>query len=76
MNATICYLGDDHLSGAAAYLAGVMAHCGLPVDRVDSSDAPPAVRRTRSELSETGSAWRRPTQPSDGAMPWNPIWWL
>jgi len=41
MNPAICYLGDDHLGGAAAYLTGVLAHYGMPVDRVDGADAPP-----------------------------------
>ena len=38
----ICYLGDDHLGGAAAYLAGVMTHYGLPYDYVPSNESPPA----------------------------------
>ena len=37
----ICYLGDDKLTGAAAYLAGVMAHYGLPFDHVGSAERPP-----------------------------------
>lgn len=36
----VCYLGDDHLGGAAAYLSGVMAHHGLAFDRVDSAASP------------------------------------
>ncbi|MBQ2822488.1 MAG: hypothetical protein IJD43_13865 [Thermoguttaceae bacterium] len=36
----VCYLGDDSVLGAAAYLAGIMAHFGIPFDRVDSPDAP------------------------------------
>jgi len=36
----ICYLGDDTLQGAAAYLAGVMAHFGLPYDHVASPESP------------------------------------
>lgn len=41
MTARICYLGDDHLGGAAAYLAGVMGHYGLAFDHVDSTRPPP-----------------------------------
>ena len=37
MNPRICYLGDDHLAGAAAYLAGIMSHFGLEYDYVASS---------------------------------------
>jgi len=36
----ICYLGDDSLAGAAAYLAGVMTHFGMPFDYVPSSEPP------------------------------------
>jgi len=36
----ICYLGDDDLTGAAAYLAGIMSHYGLAYDYVPSSRAP------------------------------------
>jgi uncharacterized membrane protein len=36
----ICYLGDDTLQGAAAYLAGIMSHFGLPYDHVASSESP------------------------------------
>lgn len=36
------YLGDDRIGGAASYLSGVMKHFGIPFDRVDSTDAPPA----------------------------------
>ncbi|NLX94644.1 MAG: hypothetical protein GXY83_00570 [Rhodopirellula sp.] len=32
----ICYLGDDDFNGAAIYLAGIMAHFGLPYDHVAS----------------------------------------
>ncbi|MFM7109343.1 MAG: glutamine amidotransferase [Planctomycetaceae bacterium] len=42
MPGKICYLGDDHLQGAAAYLAGVMLHEGLAHDHVPSAAAPPA----------------------------------
>ena len=35
----ILYAGDTRLDGAAAYLAGVLAHAGLPFDYV-ASDAP------------------------------------
>jgi len=37
MTASILYAGDDDLSGAAAYLGGVMAHYGLDFDHVPSS---------------------------------------
>ena len=38
----ICYLGDDDLQGAAAYLGGIMSHHGLAFDYVPSSEPPPA----------------------------------
>lgn len=41
MPGRICYLGDDHLQGAAAYLSGVMLHHGLAHDHVPSAAAPP-----------------------------------
>jgi len=37
---TICYLGDDHLAGAAVYLAGIMEHFGLAYEHVDSTASP------------------------------------
>ena len=37
----ICYLGDDHLQGAAAYLAGILLHHGLAFDYVPSGESPP-----------------------------------
>ncbi|NUQ65294.1 MAG: hypothetical protein HUU20_22740 [Pirellulales bacterium] len=37
----ICYLGDDDFSGAAIYLAGIMAHYGLAYDHVASPQPPP-----------------------------------
>lgn len=36
----IAYLGDGSVTGAAAYLAGVLTHFQIPYDRVDSTDAP------------------------------------
>jgi hypothetical protein len=42
MPGKICYLGDDNLGGAAAYLAGIMLHYGLAFDHVPSSEPPPA----------------------------------
>jgi uncharacterized membrane protein len=42
MAARICYLGDDSLQGAAAYLGGIMLHFGLEFDYVPTSQAPPA----------------------------------
>lgn len=38
----ICYMGDDHLGGAAIYLCGVMTHFGIAFDHVRSDEAPPA----------------------------------
>ena len=38
----ICYLGDDTLQGAAAYLAGIMSHFGLAYDHVASTESPDA----------------------------------
>ncbi|MCE5266618.1 MAG: glutamine amidotransferase [Planctomycetaceae bacterium] len=48
MPAKICYLGDDHLAGAAAYLAGIMLHDGLSFDHVRSDQSPPADFSDRS----------------------------
>jgi uncharacterized membrane protein len=36
----ICYLGDDFLTGAAIYLAGIMTHFGLDYDYVPSAESP------------------------------------
>ena len=36
----ILYLGDDNIRQAAAYLAGIMTHYGIPFDRVDSDASP------------------------------------
>lgn len=47
MPARICYLGDDHLAGAAIYLAGIMLHHGLEFDHVRSGDPPPEDFRNR-----------------------------
>jgi hypothetical protein len=41
MAATICYLGDGSLRGAAGYLAGVMQHDALAFDHVPSDRSPP-----------------------------------
>jgi uncharacterized membrane protein len=41
MAAEICYLGDGHLDGAAAYLAGIMLHYGLEFYHERSGDPPP-----------------------------------
>jgi uncharacterized membrane protein len=46
VNPRICYLGDDHLAGAAAYLAGIMGHFGLAYNYVPSAEPPPASFRT------------------------------
>jgi hypothetical protein len=43
MSATICYLGDGSLNGAASYLAGIMLHYGMAFDYVPSSESPPAA---------------------------------
>ena len=42
MAGKICYLGDDHLQGAAAYLAAVLLHHGLAFDHVPTAEPPPA----------------------------------
>jgi uncharacterized membrane protein len=42
MPGKICYLGDDTLQGAAAYLGGIMLHYGLAFDHIPSDQAPPA----------------------------------
>jgi hypothetical protein len=42
MSGKICYLGDDSLQGAAAYLGGIMLHFGLEFDYIPTSEAPPA----------------------------------
>ena len=42
MPGKICYLGDDHLQGAAAYLACILLHHGLAFDYVPSAESPPA----------------------------------
>ncbi|MDO5113483.1 MAG: glutamine amidotransferase, partial [Planctomycetia bacterium] len=36
----VAYLGDGSVTGAAAYLAGVLTHFDIPYDRVDSDRAP------------------------------------
>lgn len=36
----ICYLGDDSLSGAAIYLAGIMTRAGFAYDYVPSTESP------------------------------------
>jgi hypothetical protein len=48
MAAKICYLGDDGLDGAAAYLGGIMRHYGLTFDHVPTSESPPADFVSRS----------------------------
>jgi len=42
MGQAICYLGDDDLGGAAAYLAAVMLHAGLAFEHVPSTQSFPA----------------------------------
>ena len=41
MPGKICYLGDGHLQGAAAYLAGILLHHGISFDHVPSAESPP-----------------------------------
>ena len=41
MSASILYAGDDDLTGAAAYLGGVMTHHGLEFDHVRSDNDMP-----------------------------------
>ena len=62
MPSQICYLGDDHLGGAAAYLAGVMTHCGLPYDYVPSTEPfPGSLRLCSAGARRTGpAAWHAP----------------
>lgn len=36
----ICYLGDNTVLGAAAYLAGIMTHFEIPYDHIDSEVSP------------------------------------
>lgn len=36
----ICYLGDDSIDSAAAYLCGIMTHFNLSFDRVNSTESP------------------------------------
>jgi hypothetical protein len=43
MPGKICYLGDDNLQGAAAYLGGIMLHFGLAFDHIPSDQSPPAT---------------------------------
>ena len=51
MSSPILYAGDSHLRSAAAYLAGVLTHAGLPFDYV-ASDAPmrPSLETTEPRL--------------------------
>jgi hypothetical protein len=51
MNNRILYAGDSDLGGAAAYLAGVLTHAGLPFDHV-GSEAPlgPLLERAEPAL--------------------------
>jgi hypothetical protein len=41
MPGKICYLGDDKLQGAAAYLAGILLHHGVAFDHLPSGESPP-----------------------------------
>lgn len=38
MSGSVLYLGDDNLSGAASYLAGVMTHHRIPFDYISSGE--------------------------------------
>ncbi len=40
LNKTVCYLGDDDVSRAAAYLCGIMTRCNIDFDRIDSPEKP------------------------------------
>ena len=40
MDLQVCYLGDDHLGGAAAYLAGIMSHFKLAYDYIPTAGYP------------------------------------
>ena len=37
MTDKVLYLGDTALDAAASYLAGVMLHCNIPFDYIDSA---------------------------------------
>ena len=43
MPGKICYLGDDTLQGAAAYLGGIMLHFGHAFDHIPSGQTPPTA---------------------------------
>jgi hypothetical protein len=59
MSGKICYLGDDSLQGAAAYLAGILIYHGLAFDYVPSAESPP-----RSFLDEDYAAYVLSDYPS------------
>ncbi len=75
MPGKICYLGDDHLQGAAAYLAGIMLHHGLAFDYVPSDGIAAGGFRFRRR---TRSTWSATTRPRDSATrpwrTWPPAW--
>jgi len=61
MKQRVCYLGDDDLSAAGAYLAGVMGYAGLPYDYI------PSRHRVKSEiLDEPYSLYILSDYPSAG----------
>ena len=67
MSDKICYLGDDHLQGAAAYLAGVMLHHGLAFDHVPSAEPPPPEFAARPYAAYVISDYRA-SQLGEAAM--------
>jgi len=42
LNKKVCYIGDDDVTRAAAYLCGIMTRYGIEFDRIDSPDKPNA----------------------------------
>lgn len=42
-NPKICYLGDNTVEGAAAYLAGIMTHFEIPYEHIDSNVCPDSL---------------------------------
>ena len=61
MSNSILYMGDDGLDGAASYLAGVLAHFGLPFDHVPGTEpaagVPLAGRRCVILSDYPASSW-------------------
>jgi len=65
MGQAICYLGDDDLGGAAAYLAAVMLHAGLAFEHVPSTQSFPAelLARLHEIEAQFGRARTVPNGP-------------